>query len=349
MGDAVAGAAPTGARIAFVDHAKGLCIVMVVMMHSTLGLGEAVGGEGFMHAVVAFTRPFRMPDFFLVCGLFLSATIDRDWRTTLDRKLVHILYFYGLWLAIQTAFKIGSIAPGLDPALLLRHLALAIVEPYGTLWFIYILPVFFIVTKALRRVPAPILLAAAAALEIAHLHSDWTVPHEFARRYVYFLAGWLLAPQIFAVAAAAARRPLPALLALGAWALANGLVVSAGLSELPFVSLALGSAGALAVVAIAALLARLPAADLVRHAGANSIAVYLAFFLPMAAARAVLVKTGFAESHVGWASLIVTVAAVVSPLVLHALLRRTPGRYLFARPAWFSLAPKRRPALAPAE
>lgn len=346
MGDAAAG---TGTRIAFVDHAKGLCIVMVVMMHSTLGLGEAVGAEGFMHALVAFTKPFRMPDFFLVCGLFLSLTIDRDWRTYLDRKLVHFLYFYGLWLAIQTAFKIGAVAPGLDPALLMRHLALALVEPYGTLWFIYILPVFFIATKALRRVPAPVLLAAAAALEIAHLHSDWTVPHEFARRYVYFLAGWLLAPQVFALAAAAARRPLTSVMALVAWAVGNGLAVSAGVSELPFVSLALGSAGALAVVAIAALLARLPAADIVRHAGANSIAVYLAFFLPMAAARAVLVKTGFAQDHVGWASLIVTVAALALPLALHALLRRTHGRFLFERPAWFSLARRRSPVLAPAE
>ena len=33
-------------RIAWVDYAKGYCIIIVVMMHSTLGAGKATGGEG---------------------------------------------------------------------------------------------------------------------------------------------------------------------------------------------------------------------------------------------------------------------------------------------------------------
>jgi hypothetical protein len=34
-----------------------------------------------------------MPDFFLISGLFLVRVIDRDWRTYLDRKAVHLAYF----------------------------------------------------------------------------------------------------------------------------------------------------------------------------------------------------------------------------------------------------------------
>src|SRR5258708_40045130 len=60
------------ARVDWVDYAKGFCIVFVVMMHSTLGVEQAVGHEGWLHTVVAFARPFRMPDFFLISGLFLS-------------------------------------------------------------------------------------------------------------------------------------------------------------------------------------------------------------------------------------------------------------------------------------
>ena len=72
-------------RVPWVDTAKGLCIVLVVMMHATLGVGEAMGGEGFMHWAVAFARPFRMPDFFLVSGLFLSRVIDREGKNLLHR------------------------------------------------------------------------------------------------------------------------------------------------------------------------------------------------------------------------------------------------------------------------
>ena len=99
-----------GHRVAWVDYAKGFCIIMVVMMHSTLGVEKAAGGEGWMHYLVEFARPFRMPDFFMIAGLFLARVIDRDWRTYLDKKVVHFAYFYVLWLTIQFAFKAPGIA-----------------------------------------------------------------------------------------------------------------------------------------------------------------------------------------------------------------------------------------------
>src|ERR1700759_1112662 len=102
--DGVMHRSPAG-RVDWVDYARGICIVMVVMMHSTLGVELAAGREGFMHAVVEFARPFRMPDFFLISGLFLARVIDRDWRDYLDKKVVHFAYFYVLWVTIQFAFK----------------------------------------------------------------------------------------------------------------------------------------------------------------------------------------------------------------------------------------------------
>ena len=61
-----------GTRVDWVDYAKGICIIMVVMMHSTLGVEKAAGREGWMHAFVDVRSPFRMPDFFLISGLFLA-------------------------------------------------------------------------------------------------------------------------------------------------------------------------------------------------------------------------------------------------------------------------------------
>ncbi len=140
-------------RVAWVDYAKGICIVMVVMMHSTLGVGIAAGGEGFLHHVVAFAKPFRMPDFFLISGLFLARVIDRDWKTYLDRKVVHFAYFYLLWMTIQFVFKAPAFAAEHGVAATLQLYLLSFIEPFGTLWFIYLLPIFFVVTKLTRRVP----------------------------------------------------------------------------------------------------------------------------------------------------------------------------------------------------
>ena len=96
-------------RVDWVDVAKGICIIMVVMMHSTLGVEKAAGEPGWMGYLVEFARPFRMPDFFLIAGLFLARRIDAPWRLYLDRKVLHFVYFYVLWLTIQFAFK----APGM--------------------------------------------------------------------------------------------------------------------------------------------------------------------------------------------------------------------------------------------
>ena len=334
-------------RIDWVDYAKGFCIIMVVMMHSTLGVEAAAGKESWMHYLVAFAKPFRMPDFFLISGLFLARVIDRNWRDYLDKKAVHFLYFYVLWVTIQFVFKApGLLAQGGVANVAVQY-ALAFVEPFGTLWFIYILPVFFVVTKLTKRVPPLAIFAVAAALEIAPIHTGWIMIDEFAGRFVYFFAGYWLASYIFSLAAKVQNNVMPALAALLAWALVNGVLVFAGYGDLPFVSLALGFAGAAAIVALAALLANVNWFSLLRCAGENSIVVYLAFFLPMAATRAVLLKTGVIPD-LGTVALLVTAMGVIAPLVFLAIVRGTKLDFLFVRPAAFHLGGTRKAPLQPA-
>ncbi len=335
-------------RVDWVDYAKGFCIIMVVMMHSTLGVEKAAGEEGWMGAVVAFAKPFRMPDFFLISGLFLARVIDRDWSTYLDRKVVHFAYFYVLWLTIQFAFKAPGIAAEEGIAGAGQAYLLAFVEPFGTLWFIYLLPIFFVATKLLRRVPWPLVLAAAAVLEMLPLQTGWTLIDEFAARFVYFYAGYAFATGVFTVASAAMARRGAAIGYLAGWALLNGTLVAAGLSEMPGIGLALGFLGAGAVVVFSALLSTSDLMAPVRYLGEHSIVVYLAFFLPMAAARTALLATGFI-TDIGLISLIVTAAGVLFPVILYWMVRHTPGRLLFERPAWARFGRRGAGRLAPAE
>src|SRR3978361_1106384 len=184
-------------RVDWVDYAKGICIVMVVMMHSVLGVEAAAGQTGFMPVVVAFGKPFRMPDFFLISGLFLSVVIDRDWRTYLDRKVVHFAYFYVLWVTIQFGFKAPSFAAGSSWSHVGYLYLESFIEPFGTLGFIYLLPIFFIVTKLTRNAPPLAIFAVAALLEMTHLATGWTVIDEFCARFVYFYMGYWLGSYLF--------------------------------------------------------------------------------------------------------------------------------------------------------
>src|SRR4030081_1968236 len=220
-------------RIDWVDYAKGICIVMVVMMHSVLGVELAAGQTGFMHALVAFAKPFRMPDFFLISGLFLSVVIDRDWRTYLDPKVVHFAYFYVLWVTIQFGFKAPSFAAEAGWAHVGFMYLLSFIEPFGTLWFIYLLPVFFVVTKVTQRIPPLAVWAVAALLETAHVATGWTVTDEFPARFVYFYSVYLFAGHVFALSDRARAKPALALAGLVLWALVNGGLVKSGFSEWP--------------------------------------------------------------------------------------------------------------------
>ena len=342
--------APSGlGRVDWVDYAKGICIVMVVMMHSVLGVEIAAGQTGFMHLVVMFAKPFRMPDFFLISGLFLSVVIDRDWRTYLDRKVVHFAYFYVLWVTIQFGFKAPSFAAETNWSHVGFLYLESFIEPFGTLWFIYLLPVFFVVTKATRRMPPLLIWGVAALLEMAHVATGWTVIDEFCARFVYFYSGYLFAQYVFALSDRARARPALALAGLALWALVNGSLVKSGFSEWPLISLALGLAGACAIIIIGTLLARAHWLTFLRFCGEHSIVIYLAFFLPMATTRTLLLKTGLIHD-IGTISLVVTIVGVAGALALWRIALAIGADFLFERPAAFWIAPKQpRPKLQAAE
>jgi uncharacterized membrane protein YcfT len=336
-------------RVDWVDYAKGICIVMVVMMHSVLGVELAAGQTGFMHPVVAFAKPFRMPDFFLISGLFLPLVIDRDWRTYLDRKVVHFAYFYVLWVTIQFGFK----APAFAAETSWSHAGYlyleAFIEPFGTLWFIYLLPILFVVIKLTRRIAPPVIWIAAALLESAHVATGWTVIDEFCARFVYIYSGYLFANAVFALSDRARAHPRLALAALALWAAVDGGLVTLGVSEWPVISLMLGLAGACAIITIGTLLARMNWLGALRFCGEHSIVIYLAFFLPMAATRTLLLKTGLIPD-IGTISVIVTVAGVLGALAIWRVALAVGANFLFERPAAFWIAPKKlRPVLQAAE
>ncbi len=336
------------ARIDWVDYAKGISIILVVMMHSTLSSEEALHATGWMHPVVEFAKPFRIPAFFLIAGLFASSALAKDWRTFLDRKIVHFAYFYILWLTIQFAFR-GPVYIAHDGFLeAIRLYLLAFIDPFGTLWFIYLLPVFFLAARLTRCLPPLLVLVVAALLQSAHIETGWTLIDEFAARFVFFYAGCLAGPAIVAHAEWFREHGTATALGLAVWSIVTAACVVAGVATWPGISLALGFAGAAAVIAVSILLARFDVLSFLRYCGQNSIVIYLAFFLPMAVTRTALVKTGVIGDP-GTVAFLVTSAAVITPLVLYWMVRGTALKFLFERPARFHLAAPKRTTMQPAE
>jgi hypothetical protein len=77
--------------------------------------------------------------------------------------------------------------------------------------------------------------------------------------------------------------------------------------------------------------------------------IYLAFFLPMAATRTLLLKTGVI-ADIGTISLIVTIVGVLGALAIWRVALAIGANFLFERPAAFWIAPRKaRPVLQAAE
>jgi uncharacterized membrane protein YcfT len=335
-------------RLAWVDLAKGLSIFLVVIMYCAASVGEDTGQTGFLHWTIAFAMPFRMPEFFLISGLFLSQVIDRPWRAYADRRALHYFYFYALWATLHIILKITL--SGRDPAGAVGALALAVVEPYGVWWFIYMLGVFSLVSKLLHqvRIPHAATLAVAALLQVASIQTGSYLIDQFAAYFVYFFAGFVFAPGCFRLAKwTQANRPT-AVGVLVLWALVNALLVftpgfrldpvhiQMGWAALPGVHLLAAFAGATAIIMVAALLVGLPRMDWLRRLGTHSLVIYLAFVLPMGIARTLLLSLGLEEPN--FVSLVIMVVAIVSPLVLWWITRKLGfGRFLFERPGWARL------------
>jgi uncharacterized membrane protein YcfT len=109
----------------------------------------------------------------------------------------------------------------------------------------------------------------------------------------------------------------------------------------------LGFAGACAIITMGTLLARVQWLNVFRFCGEHSIVIYLAFFLPMATTRTLLLK--FSPFDIGTISLLVTICGVLGALAIWKLALLAHANFLFNRPATFWIAPKKRPRLQAAE
>ena len=290
-----------------------------------------------------------MPDFFLVSGLFLARVIDRDWRAYADRRVVHFAYFYLLWLVIQSALKFGQVVG--------RHDRRASSSTSRCRWSSPIDPVVRLYPRGLlggdeapaRRQAGPAPRRSRRSSRSCRSQTGWILFDEFC-------APLRLFPRRLHPGAGASSR-------LADWAARHvrrwpSRGSPSGPSSTAFFALTpSGLAGYPTLASLPVVeprarrrrrhgdrddrrapdAERRPPAPF-RYAGRHSIAIYLAFFLPMAATRAALVRFGVIDD-VGVAALVVTAVAVVAPLLLERLVRHTPAAFLFRRPEAFGIAP----------
>ena len=330
-------------RIEWVDYAKGICIIAVVTLYTAGEARSAFDTAGWMQYWVDFAKPFRMPDFFLLSGLFLARVINKPWRHYFDRKVAHFLYFYILWSTIYMIYRIsmGEFAGENLVFIAKSFISMSLFWPFSQLWFILMLPIFFVATRLVKGIPVWIVFPV---LCLVHLFPPVDIklsmmPEQFFERFVFFYAGYAFATHFFAYARKVQGYPLLTLVMISMCIAVNSLLVFNDFLEYTIVTLILGFYGAYAVIAIGALLQKLPNMEWLQYLGANSIIIFLPFYLPMKLISYVMLSM-YSGYPPGWFAAVLTVFTLAASVLLYWLAHKiNAGLWLLQRPTWVKIAP----------
>jgi uncharacterized membrane protein YcfT len=334
----------TPARLDWPDTARGLAIGLVVLYHATNWTWSTGYEVSVLRDVNEALRSLRMPLFFAVAGMFAAKWMAVSWSRLARGKLLFFAWVFVLWEPISLVVRLVTgyyqVADA-DRGTLLHDLAWSLLIPRSELWFIWTLAAFFVIARALRRVPVPVQLAAAAGV------SGWALagwePESIAWRgtaqfVLFFLGGLHLRPLIerFAERISWAR-------AAGAVAVWLGIQIAVrelDLADVPGFYLLANIAGVPAGVAVSALVSRVPGA---RHMprslglqwlGARTLPVFVAHTSVVLGLLCLLYRNAvwIPAPQSQWLPVALWVVAITVGLGLGALAPRIGARWLFAPP-----------------
>jgi len=329
-------------RVEWIDAARGIGIVLVVVGHVEGGLVDAG-----IQAASSWAWPgyviycFHMPLFFWLAGLNVPHSLARGTRAFLPGKLWTIAYPYALWSVIQGMVLVAASSVTNGQAHAGDLLAIGW-RPMGQFWFLYVLMAYQVVALLLRNRPGLLAGLAVVAFVGGALLPQGGLGERLSHNLVFFAAGVLLSARMLSVRALVPAvtpirdRNLPAWILGGAAGLGLAAALSGPRDGMNFdAPLALPAAvcGIVLAVALAQSL-RGPALRLAVTLGRMSMTIYVMHVLAAAGTRIVLLKLHVAPSPVLFL-FACTLAGVGGPMIVHVVLARAD------RLGVFGLGPRR--------
>jgi len=252
-----------GTRIDWPDVAKGACILLVVLGHVIGGLQSANliadGGRGLYGTVREWVYLFHMPVFFMISGLFFSASIRKGIPSLLFTRLAGLIYPYVIWTLVIAVCHWLMASHTNSPPDLSRVLRLWY-EPYGYgLWFLYalaIIVVLYAVTRAACGSDFTFLVVTCLfyALSACHLFDSWPIAQKASCCAVYSAFGVVFGERMNR-AATSCKSWVLGCVCLTGFALLTVLFSLCGSKAGPIAAVGLASIGCVSVWAGAAYLA----------------------------------------------------------------------------------------------
>lgn len=175
-------------RQVWMDFARGLCIALVVMVHTRSAfLGDNLPMPPALEALNLFMDPFRIPLLMFLSGMLLSKSLSKPAGP----------YFWGKFNLIFWPFLIWSqIIYASEGRLTLEYILKTPISAPSVLWYLWFLTAFYGLAFLINRWRLPILPIMAVSLIASELLPSFIRMDRFAALFVMFLAGHLAAQHL---------------------------------------------------------------------------------------------------------------------------------------------------------
>lgn len=327
-----------------VDAARGIAIVAIVLGHVERGLSSAsVLPYDTAVTLDRLLYLFHLATFAYLSGLFVRRAVERDGaRRLVGRRVVLFVWLYLLWTVVQGTVRVAASSLANTPVTFADVARIWV--PEGQLWFLPWLIAVTVVAAVTQPWRGPARGAVVLGLSALLALAVWGYDPLYA-----FTRGWaLLFPFLLGCvvtqtrhAALARRLGVVAVTAavgtavwlwvgldtLAATPTTGGEVRTPGTVALGVLGCIAGTA---ATLAVAALVARTPAAGAVALVGRRSLEIFLAHIVVASGTRIVLVQAGVSDP---WVHLVAaTVLGVGVPIVMAVVAERLRWTWVFGLP-----------------
>ncbi|ART63133.1 acyltransferase family protein [Kushneria marisflavi] len=360
---------PGARRIDWIDAAKGVCILAVVLYHfnqmvlQQIDFGQTAVPTLWSLGITAL-KPLRMPLFFLISGFLASRSITgRGWEQVRTSRVANLLWVYVLWVGLYWLFIEGVIVPlNVDVAAAGAHpetltgVVMQLVSANTGLWYLYALVLYFVACKLLQHTAYPAVISIGLGV-VLHLVSSLWLPSSWwnvatLMNYLFFFAiGCHLQPLITRhyTRGNPVRFVITAVLTL----MALGAAWKLGSMDAPGVKLVLALLMVSTTIDLFALLTQRFKMAMLCDIGRRTLPIYVIHKLLIFVLVAFMPEVLYVEGALGNGVLAVTPLAMTLLigalcLLVHQALNRGPGRVLFTMPHTFRRVAYRTGLLHPA-
>ncbi|WPQ60962.1 acyltransferase [Chitinophaga sancti] len=343
--------AKPGNRLAWIDYARGIAIILVLYRHIFEGISrsgvEAAQFSWLENANIIFYS-FRMPLFFILSGVFIGKSLaKRGMKNLIVNKFNILLYPYLLWSALQITIQIClSGLVNADRGWADYGYIFIYPRRIDQFWYLYALfnvTVLYILTKEKLRLKIwhQLVIGFAAYMYSSYIsvhHIDLGFIYDICHFYIFFAIGELVADQILD----STKYPL-----YGSWGLFAALLPFFAAGQYYFLMTNLGTynlfveehqpilfalialVGCAFMINISFLLQRYGSVKLLRVAGFHSLYIYVSHVLVASAVRMCLVKV----FHITYLPVLLVIClcfAVVIPILLYKAAMRAGAWWLYS-------------------